>query len=96
MSLVTDLNFMRKMSTGLSQDHPLMKRLSSTLYNGFDFQDFRTAQLKKIGTYYSFFSHQTSVNKRVPAFDAKLDNISLYQVQVFQPRFDFLLNSEFL
>lgn len=96
MSLVTDLNFMRKMSTGLSQDHPLMKRLSSTLYNGFDFQDFRTAQLKKIGTYYSFFSRQTSVNKRVPAFDAKLDNISLYQVQVFQPRFDFLLNSEFL
>ena len=52
--------------------------------------------MKKIGTYYSFFSHQTSVNKRVPAFDAKLENISLYQVQVFQPRFDFLLNSEFL
>jgi hypothetical protein len=36
------------------------------------------------------------VNKRVPAFDVKLENISLYQVQVFQPRFDFQLNTEFL
>ena len=73
-----------------------MKRLATTLFNGFDFHDFRTAQLKKVGTIGSFFTHQNSVNKRVPCFDSKLQNISLYQVQIFQPKFDFQLNAEFL
>lgn len=68
MQIVTDMNCMRKMSTGLSQDHPLMKRLATTIYNGFDFHDFRTAQLKKINTIGTFFTHQNSVNKRVPCF----------------------------
>ena len=36
------------------------------------------------------------MNKRVPCFDEKLENISLYQVMVFQPKFDFHLNAEFL
>ena len=80
MSIVTDLNCMRKMSTGLSKDHPLMKRLSSTIYNGFDFHDFKSTQIKKIGAKDSFFTHQASVNKRVPCFDSKLENISLYQI----------------
>ena len=89
MSLVNDLNCMRQMSTGLSQDHPLMKRLATTLYNGFDFHDFRTAQMNKVNSIQSFFTHQTSVNKRVHCFDEKLENISLYQIQVFQPKFSF-------
>ena len=67
------------MSTGLSHDHPLLKRLATTLYNGFDFHDFRTAQLSKVDTIGSFFTHQTSVNKRVHCFGIdKLENISLY------------------
>ena len=73
-----------------------MKRLAVTLFNGFDFHDFRTAQLKKANTIHTFFTHQTSINKRVPCFDLKLENISLYQVQVYQPRYDFQLNAEFL
>jgi len=52
--------------------------------------------MKRARTIESFFTHQASVNKRVPCFDEKLQNISLYQVQVFQPRFDFQLNNEFL
>lgn len=96
MACVNDLTCMRKMSSGLSQDHPLMKRLSTTLFNGFDFHDFRTAQLKKAVTIQTFFTHQGSINKRVPCFDLKLENISLYQVQVYQPRYDFQLNAEFL
>lgn len=34
-----------------------MKRLATTTYNGFDFHEFRTAQIKKIGTHGSFFTH---------------------------------------
>lgn len=56
-AIVTDLNCMRKMSTGLSQDHPLMKRLATTLYNGFDFHDSRSAHIKKLGTHSTFFTH---------------------------------------
>ena len=78
MACVNDLTCMRKMSSGLSQDHPLMKRLATTLFNGFDFHDFRTAQLKKASTIQTFFTHQASINKRVPCFDLKLENISLY------------------
>ena len=43
MACVHDLTCMRKMSSGLSQDHPLMKRLSTTLFNGFDFHNFLSA-----------------------------------------------------
>jgi len=57
MACVTDLTCMRKMSSCLSQDHPLMKRLATTLYNGFDFHEYRAPQLKKAGTTQSFFTH---------------------------------------
>lgn len=73
-----------------------MKRLATTIYNGFDFHDYRTAQLNKINSIQSFFTHQNSVNKRVHCFDEKLENISLYQIQVFQSKFSFQLNAEFL
>ena len=95
-AIVNDLNLMRKMSNGLSQDHSLMKRLSSTIYNGYDFNEHRTAKLRRIGTLDSFFNHFDSVNKRIQSFEGSLDNISLYQVQIFQQKFDFQLNTDFL
>ena len=74
-----------------------MKRLATTIYNGFDFVDTRTAQLKRINAIDSFFRHFTSANQRVRCFDNSiLESISMYQIQVFQARFDFQLNQDFL
>ena len=42
-AILTDVNCMRKQTCGLSQDLPILKRLSTTLYNGYDFNDKRTA-----------------------------------------------------
>jgi hypothetical protein len=87
---------MRKQTCGLSQDLPILKRLSTTLFNGYDFNDKRTAQLKKIGALGAFHNHFASVNKRVQVFDKQLENISIFQLQVFQAKFDFQLNNEYL
>lgn len=95
-AVLTDLNCMRKQTCGLSQDLPILKRLATTLYNGFDFSDKRTAQLKKINAFGAFHTHQASVNKRVQVFDQELENISMFQIQVFQAKFDFQLNNEYL
>ena len=95
-AILTDVNCLRKQTCGLSQDLPILKRLSTTLYNGYDFNDKRTAQLKKIGALGAFHSHFASVNKRVQVFDKQLENISVFQLQVFQAKFDFQLNAEYL
>ena len=80
---------MRKQSSGLTQDLPLLKRLTSSIFNGYDFDKVRTAKLKKIGVLNSFFTHYNSVNKRIQCFYEKLENISIHQLQVFQSKFDF-------
>ena len=77
-AVLTDLNCMRKQTSGLSQDLPILKRLATTLHNGFDFSDKRTAQLKKINAFGMFHTHQASVNKRVQVFDQELENISMF------------------
>ena len=83
-AIVSDLNFMRKLDSALSQDLSVMKRLATTIYNGFDFVDSRTAQLKRINAIDSFFRHFTSANQRVRCFDNSiLESISMYQIQVF-------------
>ena len=66
------------------------------MFNGFDFHDQRTAKLKKIGVIEQFFTHFNSVNKRIQCFSGNLENISIFQLQVFQSRFDFQLNQEYL
>lgn len=80
LATLTDVNFMQKMSNCLSFDHALTKRLAGTLFNGFDFNEQRLAQLKKLDTVKSFFTHSLSVNKRVACFEHRLENLSMHQI----------------
>jgi hypothetical protein len=49
------------------------------MYNGFDFNEVRTAQLKKIGAIDEFYSYFSSQNKRIQTFGTRFDNISIFQ-----------------
>lgn len=71
--------------------------MSHTVFNGVDFNDKRFAMLKKISTLDSFFNHYSGMNKRLPLFENNtLEHLSLFQVQLFQSRFEQQLNAEYL
>ena len=67
-AIIKDVSMLRKINNGLSLDLQLFKRLSGTIYNGYDFNDVRTSQLKKINAITPFFSFYSSQNKRIQAF----------------------------
>lgn len=52
--------------------------------------------MKKTKTIGSFFNFYSSQNKRVQTFSERFENLSIYQAQIFQPGFDFVLNSDFM
>lgn len=95
-SIVVDVNSQTSLKTGLTMPHCLMRILANTLYNGVDFDPKRLGQAKKIGATGSYLSHSSGQNKRIPIVSAALEHISLYQAQVFQPRFDFQLTQDYL
>ena len=89
-SLLTDVNNFEKATFGLTQDQSLLHRLCSTFYNGIDFNYERSLLWKKapgIGDH--IFSSFDCLNKKMPVNEPNLENVSLYQVQVFSPSFDF-------
>lgn len=95
-SIVLDVNSHLNGKSGLTIPHCLMKVLANPLYNGVDFDPKRLGQAKKIGSIGSYLSHATGQNKRIPIVSAALEHISLYQSQIFQSRFDFQLNQDYL
>lgn len=94
-AIVTDVNFHRKINAGLSIGQPLFKRLSETIYNGFDFNDKRTAALKKANVLDYFFTFYTGQNKRIQTFGNKFENVSIFQAMIFQPGFEHATNTDF-
>ena len=88
--LLNDVNNFGKASFGLTQDQSLLHRLSDTFYNGIDFNYERSALWKKVtGIEDHIFSSFNCLNKKMPVNEPNLDNVSLYQVQIFSPSFDF-------
>jgi len=68
----------------------LLHRLSESFYNGIDFNYERSVLLKKVpGLDDHIFSSFNCLNKKMPLNEPSLENVSLYQVQAFQPGFDF-------
>lgn len=82
-TIITDLNDMSKQSHCLTQDRSLLHRLSSTLYNGYDFDLNRLPKMRKNNLMDNFFNHFNGINKRLQATNFQFDNLSLYQVQIF-------------
>lgn len=64
-AILKDVNFSNNINGGLSLDLQIFKRLSGTVFNGYDFHDVRTASMKKINSIKSFFNFYNSQNKRV-------------------------------
>jgi hypothetical protein len=88
--LLNDVNNFEKASFGLTLDQPLLHRLSETFYNGIDFNYERSIQWKKIaGIEDHIFNSFNCMNKKMPINEPGLENISMYQIQIFSPSFDF-------
>jgi len=74
----------------LTLDQPLLHRLSETFYNGIDFNYERSIQWKKVaGIEDHIFNSFNSMNKKMAINEPGLENVSMYQVQMFSPSFDF-------
>jgi hypothetical protein len=79
-----------KASFGLTQDQSLLHRLSETFYNGVDFAYERSVLWKKVaGIEDQIFTSFNCLNKKMPLNDPGMENVSLYQVQMFSPSFDY-------
>lgn len=88
--LLNDVNSFEKASFGLTQDQSLLHRLSETFYNGLDFNYERSVLWKKVpGLEDHIFSGYNCLNKRMPINEPNAENVSLYQVQIFTPSFDY-------
>ena len=88
--LLNDVNNFEKASFGLTQDQSLLHRLSETFYNGIDFNYERSALWKKVaGIEDHLFSSFNCLNKKMPLNEPSMENVSVYQVQVFSPSFDY-------
>ena len=88
--LLMDVNNFDKASFGLTLDQPLLHRLCETFYNGIDFNYERSILWKKVpGIEDHIFTSFNCMNKKMPINEPGLENVSLYQVQLFSPSFDF-------
>mmetsp|Transcript_23297 Transcript_23297/g.22889 ORF Transcript_23297/g.22889 Transcript_23297/m.22889 type:complete len:417 (+) Transcript_23297:1724-2974(+) len=96
LSILNDHNNLENENVGLSQQEPILQRLTSRLSNGFDFDYEKLAKLKELHTLGSFFNSFGGVNKRIPTNMPEFDDLSLYQVQIFTPRFEFLLGQDYM
>lgn len=95
--LLNDANNFEKASFGLTQDQSLLHRLSETFYNGIDFNYERSVLWKKVaGIEDHIFSSFNCLNKKMPINEPNMENVSLYQIQMFTPSFDYQNGSLFM
>jgi hypothetical protein len=97
--LLNDLNSFEKASFGLTQDQSLLHRLCQTFCNGVDFNYERKniwTRQQGTGTEQQLFTSFNCLNKKIPVNEPGLENISLYQVQIFTPSFDYQFGSLFM
>jgi hypothetical protein len=67
-----------------------MHRLCTTFYSGVETNYERALLLKKAPNFSeAILSSADCVNRKMPVNGPNLQNVSLYQVQVFSPSFDF-------
>lgn len=111
-AILTDLNDCSQSTYGLSQDESLLPRLTHVTYNGFehDIEMLKNPYIQSLLKNDSVHTTHASVNKRISVSGGEVtqqtvptgesvtstENFSFYQVQIFSPRFDFTLNSDYM
>jgi len=73
----------------------MLRRLCQFVHNGYDFFTERLKSIRELDIGNAFFSHFNQ-NRRMPTIDAGFEHLSLYQVMIFQSKFDFQLNDDYL